>query len=42
MDMSLQRFDVVSVQIFMFAHSEDHLVEWLIQTIRKGVNINKY
>lgn len=42
MDMSPQRCNVASVQIFTFAHSEDHLVEWLIQIIRRGISINKY
>lgn len=40
--MSLHRFNVASVQIVMFADSEEHLVEWLIQNIRREVSVNKY
>lgn len=40
--MSLHRFNVASIQIFMFADSEEHLVEWLTQNIRKGVSVSKY
>lgn len=40
--MSFYRFNVASVQIVLFDNFEEHVVEWLIQNIRKGISRNKY
>jgi len=42
MDTFPHKFNIASVQIVMFAGSEEYVVGWLIQNIRKGIHVNRY